>query len=77
MTQAEEINHLKERVAQLESSMDEVLQMLGIGRVDDQALQEAIRLMLDKRDISALDRYLKHGGKIPAGARCAAKSVVN
>jgi len=73
MTQTEEIKQLKERVGALESLMVEVKQTLGIGRVDEEALQTAINQMLDHRDTSALDNYLKRGGKIPI-VSCGEKS---
>lgn len=66
MTQTEEITSLKARVAELESSMAEVVTLLGIGRVDDAALQDAMAALLDG-DNTALDRFIKRGGKIPRG----------
>ena len=66
MTQAEEIKLLKARVSELETLMLEVTQTLGIGRVDDAALEAAMLRMLNG-DNSALDRYLRCGGKIPKG----------
>lgn len=66
MTQAEEIKLLKSRVSELETMMLEVTQTLGIGRVDDAALEAAMLRMLSG-DNSALDRYLRRGGKIPKG----------
>jgi hypothetical protein len=66
MTQAEEIKLLKSRVLELEALMSEVTQALGIGRVDDAALEAAMLRMLSG-DNTALDRYLRRGGKIPKG----------
>ena len=66
MTQAEEIKSLKARVSELEALMLEVTQALGIGRVDDAALEAAMLRMLSG-DNTALDRYLRRGGKIPKG----------
>ena len=51
--------------AALRADMAEVLGVLGIGRVDNAALDAAMLRLMDG-DASALDRYIRRGGKIAA-----------
>ncbi len=57
MTLEQKVKYLEDRIALLETR-------LGLG-TDDAALDDAISQILERRDSSALDAYLKRGGKIP------------
>lgn len=59
MTLEQKIKYLEDRLALIESR-------LGLG-TDETALDDAIVQILERRDISALDAYIKRGGKIPTG----------
>ena len=64
MTQTDKINYLENKVSALERQVEFISKRFGL-LPDENELDRAIELMLTSRDISALDAYLKRGGKIP------------
>jgi len=64
MTQQDKINYLESELAALKRQVEFISKRFGL-LPDENELDRAIELMLTSRDNSALDEYLKRGGKIP------------
>jgi hypothetical protein len=60
------IEILEARIETLEGQFAELRQIFGLPGTDVTDLLNAIDLMIECRDTSALDDFLKRGGKIPA-----------
>lgn len=63
MTQEEKINQLENELTALKTQVEFISKRFGL-LPDENELDQAIELMLTDRDNSALDDYLKRGGKI-------------
>lgn len=74
MTQKEKIHQLESDVAALKEQISFINKRFNLFP-DENELDQAIELMMTTRDNSALDNYLKRGGKIPALAGREARNV--
>jgi beta-lactamase class A len=63
MSQAEKIIKLENKVKALTEQVDFISKRFGL-IPDQKELEEAVKLMLTTRDNTALDIYIKRGGKI-------------
>lgn len=66
MTEAAKIIQLENKVKALTEQVDFISKRFGLVP-DQKELEAAIELMLTTRDNSALDAYIKRGGKLPTG----------
>lgn len=64
MTAQQKINSLEKKVATLEAQLAHIVQRFGLAP-DEKELDRALDQLIHNRDKSALDAYLRRGGKIP------------